>query len=52
VKTLVDTEQPAGTHTVTWDGTSESGGAVGTGVYLYRFRAGDYSETRKMLLLK
>ena len=52
VQTLVDREELAGNHTITWDGTSSSGKPVSTGVYLYRFKAGDYLETRKMLLLK
>jgi hypothetical protein len=52
VLTLVDEVQPAGFHMVTWSGTDESGSTVATGVYLYRFRAGDYTETRKMLLMK
>ncbi len=52
VKTLVDGEKSAGTYTITWDGTSLSGESVSTGVYFYRFQAGDYVETKKMLLLK
>ncbi len=52
VRSLVESEQPAGLHTLRWDGTDDGGQVVSTGVYLYRFRAGDYVETRKMLLLK
>jgi hypothetical protein len=52
VRTLVDREQPAGSYTISWDGTSSSGDAVATGVYLYRFQADEYVETKKMLLLK
>jgi len=52
VKTLVDREQSAGSYTVTWDGTSSSGQSASTGVYLYRFEAGDHVETKKMSLLK
>jgi hypothetical protein len=52
VRTLVDREAPAGYYTTTWEGTDASGRSVATGVYLYRFRAGDHAETRKMLLLK
>jgi hypothetical protein len=52
VTTLVDEEQPAGTHAVPWDGTSDSGNGVASGVYLYRIKAGGFSDTRKMILLK
>ncbi|KAA3631349.1 MAG: T9SS C-terminal target domain-containing protein [Calditrichaeota bacterium] len=52
VKTLVDSELPAGNHAVYWDGSDESGHKVASGVYLYRFKAGEYSETKKMVLLR
>jgi hypothetical protein len=37
----------AGTHTVEWDGTNYA-----SGVYLYKITAGDFTDTKKMLLLK
>ena len=52
VKTLVDREVAAGSYTVIWEGTSDSGTALATGIYLYRFKAADHIETKKMLLLK
>jgi hypothetical protein len=52
VRSLVDAEVPAGRFRVTWNGTDASGKLVATGVYLYRFRAGNHVETKKMLLLK
>jgi predicted GH43/DUF377 family glycosyl hydrolase len=52
VKTLVQDIEEAGFKTVTWDGTDELGRAVRTGVYLYRIRAGDFTQTRKMVLLE
>jgi endonuclease I len=39
----------AGRHEVTWDGQSESGRAVGAGVYFCRLQAGSFSETRRMV---
>ncbi|MFH1374294.1 MAG: FG-GAP-like repeat-containing protein [bacterium] len=47
VATLADRHYEAGIHTVTWDGSD-----VASGVYLYRLEAGDYVESRKMILLK
>lgn len=52
VRTLVDDIKPAGTYTVRWDGTDAFGDRLASGVYLYRIRIGDYSETREMVLLK
>jgi len=52
VTTLDEGTLPAGEHTVVWNGIDDSGGAVATGVYFYRVRAGDNVSTKKMLLLK
>lgn len=52
VRTLVNREESVGSYTITWNGTNASGKSVSTGVYLYRFQAGEYIETKKMLLLK
>ncbi|MCE5251877.1 T9SS type A sorting domain-containing protein [bacterium] len=52
VRTLVDDVQQPGSYRVTWDGTDQFGAPVSMGVYFYRLQAGDYSETKKMLLLK
>ena len=35
-----------------WDGKSETGQVVASGTYFYKLRAGDYTETRKMVILK
>ena len=35
-----------------WDGRNEFGESVASGVYFYHLSAGDYSATRKMLILK
>ncbi len=52
VATLVDRSMLAGHHTVAWAGTDNRGKRAATGIYLYRLIMADYSETRKMLLLK
>ncbi len=35
-----------------WDGRNEWGESVASGVYFYQLRAGDYSQMRKMVILK
>jgi hypothetical protein len=52
VKTLVAESLPAGTHQVVWHGVDEEGIAVSSGVYFYRLQAGNYTQMRRMLLLK
>lgn len=53
---LVDTvftgEETQGRHEHTWQGRDEAGRPVATGVYVYRLRAGDVSETKRMTLAK
>jgi hypothetical protein len=44
--------QPAGSFEVVWDGRDDQGDAIGSGAYLYRLKAGDFTETRKMIMLK
>ncbi len=52
VRTLVARRQSAGFHTVIWDGTDDLGRRVASGVYVYRLRAGDWVQTRKMVLVE
>ncbi len=52
VKTLVDEKQKTGYYKVCWDGRDRSGNLVGSGIYFYRIKAGDYTKTRKMVLIR
>jgi hypothetical protein len=52
IKTLVNHSQDAGNRITVWDGTDELGRPVSAGVYLYRIKAEEFTQTRKMLLLK
>ena len=47
VARLVSENQQGGYHSVTWDASNSA-----SGVYLYRLKAGDFIQTRKMVLLK
>lgn len=50
--TLVARAQSAGTRNVVWDGRDENGRDASSGIYLCRLSAGDFGETRKMLLIR
>ena len=52
VRTLVDGENAAGMHYATWDGRSDDGAVLGSGVYFYCFEADGIRETRKMVLAR
>jgi len=52
VTQLVNTNQEAGYRSVQWDATNMHGKPVSAGVYLYQIRAGEFVQTRKMVLLK
>jgi hypothetical protein len=54
VATLVDEEKDAGTYDVVFDAgaTRVSGHQIASGVYFYQFTAGNYVETRRLMLIK
>jgi hypothetical protein len=52
VRTLVDGEAPAGSNRVVWDGRSDEGERLASGVYFFRLDAGMQSRTLKATLLR
>ena len=52
VKTLVHQSQEAGYKSIIWDATNNYGKPVSAGIYLYQIHAGEYIQTKKMVLLK
>jgi hypothetical protein len=52
VRTLVDGFKTAGSHSVKWDGTDDSGREIGSGIYFYTISTAEFTSTRKMVLMK
>ena len=52
VTQLVNTTREAGFKSVQWDATDSFGKPVSAGVYLYQIQAGDFRQTKKLVLLK
>ncbi len=52
VTTLVSEMQDAGYKSVSWNATDDKGQQVSVGMYFYQIKAGDFTQTRKMVMLK
>jgi len=52
IRTVLDEPRSAGTHQITFDGRAGDGSPLATGIYFYRLIADEFSQSRKMLLLK
>ncbi len=52
IRVLADGNYPAGIHKLVWDGKSDQGYSVASGVYFYRMQSDDFLQTRKMILMK
>ena len=52
IKSLVSMIQDPGHRTIEWNATSDNGQPVSAGMYIYTIQAGNFMETKKMVLLK
>jgi hypothetical protein len=52
VRNLVNADQASGRYRVIFNGRDDKGNTLSSGIYLYRFSAGKYSSTRKMMLME
>ena len=52
VKTLVNSSQTAGYKSIRWNATNDRNEPVSAGLYLYTIQAGEFRQTKKMVLLK
>lgn len=52
IKTLINEFRPIGQYQINWDGTNNTGEIVSGGTYFYQLKVGEFTQTRKMVLLK
>jgi len=52
VATLVDEFQTQGFKQVIWNGTSDAGETLPSGMYFYRMKAGTFTQVKKMLMIR
>lgn len=52
VKELVNTKLEAGKHSFTWDGNNQNNKKTSAGIYFYQIKAGDFKQTKKMIMIK
>jgi len=50
IKTLIQRNQSPGEYAVSWDGTNKRGEKAPSGIYFYQIRAGNLTETKKIVL--
>jgi hypothetical protein len=52
VKTIVSQNLTAGVYKFVWDGTNNAGMRVASGMYIYKIKAGSFTQFKKMMLIK
>ncbi len=52
VRTLVNKSMQPGHYKTTWNGLNDAGMQAASGIYIYRFEAGNFNKVQKMILLK
>ena len=52
IRSLVNSQQTAGYRSIQWNATNNHGKPLSAGMYIYTIQAGEFSQTKKMILLK
>jgi hypothetical protein len=52
IRTLINQEKYPGNYSVSWDGENDFGDSVNSGIYFIKFSSDNFSDTKKMTLLK
>ena len=52
IRSLMNVNQAAGYHSISWDAKNDIGEGVAAGMYIYTIQAGEFRQVKKMILLK
>jgi hypothetical protein len=52
VRSYSNMQLSSGDHSIVWNATDDKGNSLPSGIYMYRLNAGNYSRSRKMILMK
>lgn len=52
VRTLLNEKRAAGSHSIIWDGRNDIGQPAASGTYFYSITAGDFKESKRMIMVK
>ena len=52
IRTLVNQEKNPGNYSLSWNGKNDFGDSVNSGIYFIKFSSDNFSDTKKMTLLK
>ncbi len=52
IRTLLNESRTVGSHLITWDGRSDFGETVATGVYIYQLHSGPFTAAKKMVFVR
>ena len=52
VKTLVNQSMEPGQYSITWDSRNDKGRLLSSGIFFYTIQAGQFNQTKKMILLR
>ncbi|MBN2611125.1 MAG: VCBS repeat-containing protein [Bacteroidales bacterium] len=52
IRTLADEEKEAGFYNLFWNGEDNHGRIVASGIYIYKIQAGNFTQFKKMIILK
>lgn len=52
ITTLINEVKESGRHSVVWDGKNEFGNTLPSGVFIYKIKAGEFTQVKKIILLR
>jgi len=52
IRTIVNEQQDSGKRSIIWNAKDKNGQPVSAGIYLYQIQAGDFVQTKKLILIK